>query len=151
MKTPPMFMAMPWMPVGRPNLNSERMIVQSGPHGPPRGNDTTHPPRTSFVTAYAETMPDARHRPMAEPMVPNAGMGPRPPISTTLNAMLSRVSAMPMRIGVRASPAARRAPPSMKNTRNPPLKMNITRRNGRASAFTAGAALTKSSRTGDRR
>ena len=42
--TPPMFIAMPWMPVGRPNRNSERMIVQSGPQPCPRGNDTTHPP-----------------------------------------------------------------------------------------------------------
>ena len=28
--TPPMFIAMPWMPAGRPKRNSDRMIAQSG-------------------------------------------------------------------------------------------------------------------------
>ena len=65
-----------------------------------------------------------------------------------LKMMLSAVSAMPSRIGVRASPAERSAPPSMKNTSMPLLKMNMMRRNGSASAFTSGAALTKSSRYG---
>ena len=28
--TPPTFIAMPWIPVGRPNRNSSRMMFQSG-------------------------------------------------------------------------------------------------------------------------
>ena len=69
----------------------------------------------------------------------------------TLKTMLSTVSAMPSRIGVRASPAERSAPPSMKNTSMPMLKMNMMRRNGSASAFTAGVAFTRSSSVGDRK
>ena len=53
--------------------------------------------------------------PIAAPRTPNAGIGPQPGIRTTLKAMLRSVIAMPSRIGVRASPAARSAPPSMKN------------------------------------
>ena len=56
---------------------------------------------------------------------------------------------MPSTIGVRASPADRRAPPSMKNTSMPLLKRNMMRMNGSASAFTAGAAFTKSSSAGE--
>ena len=56
---------------------------------------------------------------------------------------------MPSIIGVRASPADRRAPPSMKNTSMPLLKRNMMRMNGSASAFTAGAAFTKSSSAGE--
>ena len=48
MRTPPTFMAIPWMPVGRPNLKSDLMIVQSGPQPSPRGNCTTHPPFQSL-------------------------------------------------------------------------------------------------------
>ena len=49
--TPPTFMAIPWIPVGRPKRKSERMMVQSGPNPWPRGKRTTQPPRHSFVTA----------------------------------------------------------------------------------------------------
>ena len=63
--------------------------------------------------------------------------------------MLSTVIAMPSTIGVRASPAERSAPPSMKNTIMPLLNRNMMRRNGSASAFTAGAAFTRSSSHGD--
>ena len=67
----------------------------------------------------------------------------------TLNAMLSTVSDMPSIIGVRASPADRRAPPSMKNTNIPLLNRNMMRMNGSASAFTSGAAFTKSKSAGE--
>ena len=66
-------------------------------------------------------------------------------MSTTLSTMFSTVIAMPSIIGVRASPAERSAPPSMKNTSMPLLNRNMMRRNGSASAFTAGAAFTRSS------
>ncbi len=56
---------------------------------------------------------------------------------------------MPSIIGVRASPAARSAPPNMKNTIMPMLHRNMMRRNGSASAFTCGAAFTRSSSRGD--
>ena len=49
--TPPTFIAIPWIPVGRPKRKSERMMVQSGPHGPPRGNETTQPPCQSRTSA----------------------------------------------------------------------------------------------------
>ena len=67
----------------------------------------------------------------------------------TLSTRFSTVIAMPSIIGVRASPADRSAPLSMKNISMPPLNTNMMRRNGSASAFTAGAALTKSSSHGD--
>ncbi len=87
--------------------------------------------------------------PMAAPRVPSAGMGPRPGISTTLNATFSTVMRMPSRSGVRASPAERSAPPSMKKSSIPMLKTNIVRRNGNASALTAGVAFTRSNSVGD--
>ena len=111
--------------------------------------ETTHPPRHSFAIAYNVSSPDAVHVPIAAPAVPKAGMGPRPRISTTLKTMFSTVSAMPRRIGVRASPAERSAPASMKNTSMPLLKANMMRRKGSASAFTAGAAFTRSSSQGE--
>jgi len=55
----------------------------------------------------------------------------------------------PKTIGVRASPAERSAPPSMKKISIPLLNRNMMRRNGSASAFTAGVAFTKSSSAGD--
>ena len=73
-------------------------------------------------------------------------MGPSPSISTTFSTMFSTVMEMPITIGVRASPAERRAPPSMKKISIPLLNMNIVRRKGSASCFTAGAAFTRSSR-----
>jgi len=69
-------------------------------------------------------------------------------MSTTLKTMFSAVIAMPSIIGVRASPAERNAPPSMKKIIMPLLNVNMIRRNGSASALTIGAALTKSSRYG---
>ena len=47
--------------------------------------------------------------------------------------MFSTVIAMPSIIGVRASPAERSAPPSMKKTSMPLLNTNMMRRNGSAS------------------
>ncbi len=75
--------------------------------------------------------------PNAAPIVPNRGM------RTTLNAMVSTVIANPSRSGVRGSPAARKAPLSMKNIIMPKMPRNMARRNGSASARTAGAALTR--------
>ena len=87
--------------------------------------------------------------PIAEPAVPNAGIGPSPRMRMTLRTRFSTVIAMPRTIGVRASPAERSAPLSMKNISMPLLNRNMMRRNGSASAFTAGAALTRSSSHGD--
>jgi hypothetical protein len=86
---------------------------------------------------------------MAEPAVPNDGMGPNPRIRMTLSTRLSTVIAMPRTIGVRASPADRSAALNMKKMSMPPMKTNMMRMNGSASALTAGAALTKSSSHGD--
>ena len=87
--------------------------------------------------------------PIAAPAVPNAGIGPSPRIKITLSPAFRTVIATPSTIGVRASPAARSAVPSMKNIIMPPLKRNMMRRKGNASLLTAGAAFTKSSSHGD--
>ena len=58
---------------------------------------------------------------------------------------------MPSIMGVRASPAERSAALSMKNMSMPPMNTNMMRMNGSASAFTAGAAFTRSSSQGDAR
>jgi hypothetical protein len=137
------------MPVGRPYRKSARMMFQSGPKPPCRGNETTHPPRHSFSNEYAVTRPEARTVPIAAPAVPYAGIGPRPLMKTTLNSMFSTVNTMPSTIGVRASPAARSAPPSMKKTSIPLLNTKRMRIYGSASAFTAGAAFTSSSSQGE--
>ena len=76
-------------------------------------------------------------------------MGPRPRIRITFRTRFEIVSTRPRIIGVRASPAERSAPPSMKKTSMPLLNRNMTRRNGSASLFTAGAAFTRSSSQGD--
>ena len=89
--------------------------------------------------------------PMAAPAVRYAGIGPSPRISTTLQTMLSAVRTKPMTIGVRASPAERSAPASMKYTSMPLLVMNMMRRKGRASCCTAGAAFTRLSSDGARK
>ncbi len=89
--------------------------------------------------------------PIAAPIVPNAGIGPIPRMRITLSTMLSAVIAMPSTIGVRASPAERSAPPSMKKISMPVLNENMMRKNGSACAFTAGAAFTRSSSHGDAR
>src|SRR6267378_1557267 len=109
MRTPPMFIAIPWIPVGRPKRNNSRMIVQSGPSPRPRGNATTQPPAHSFHSAYAATSPPLMHVPIAEPRVPNDGIGPSPRMSTMFNRRFKTVIAMPRIIGVRASPAERNA------------------------------------------
>ena len=87
--------------------------------------------------------------PIAEPTVPSAGIGPRPRIRITFSTRFSTVNTMPSAIGVRASPADRSAPLTMKNTSMPLLNTNMMRRNGSACAFTAGAAFTRSSSQGD--
>ena len=84
------------------------------------------------------------HVPMAEPRVPNAGIGPSPRIRITLSTRFRSVIAIPSRMGVRASPAERSAPPSMKKIIMPLEKPNMMRRNGSASVFTSGAAFTRS-------
>ena len=89
------------------------------------------------------------HVPIAAPFVPKAGMGPSPRMKMTFNTMFRMVMLTPIIIGVRASPAERSAPLSMKNTSIPLLNRNMMRMNGNASAFTAGAAFTKSSSAGD--
>ena len=96
----------------------------------------------------AAVMPLAMAVPIAAPRVPNAGIGPSPRISTTLSRMFIAVMAMPRRIGVLASPAARRAPPNMKNSSIPMLKTNRMRMYGSASTCTSGAALINVSRVG---
>ncbi len=80
--------------------------------------------------------------PYAAPTVPNIG------ISTRLKAIVSTVIATPRRSGVCGSPAARKAPLSMKNIIMPMNPTNIVRRNGSASACTSGAAFTRSSSAG---
>jgi hypothetical protein len=95
-------------------------------------------------------MPDAIDVPIAAPRVPNAGIGPSPRISMTLSAMFNNVIVTPRIIGVRASPAERSAPPTMKKIIMPPLNTNMMRRNGSASCCTAGAAFTSDKRPGAR-
>jgi hypothetical protein len=68
---------------------------------------------------------------------------------TTFSTRFSTVIATPRSIGVRASPAERSAPLSMKNTSIPLLNRNMMRRKGSASAFTAGVAFTRSSSSGE--
>ena len=65
--------------------------------------------------------------------------------------MFRIVSAMPSTIGVRASPAERSAPPSMKKISMPVENTKLMRRNGSASACTAADDVTKCSRNGDRK
>ena len=68
----------------------------------------------------------------------------------TFPATFKTVSRIPRRNGVRASPAARNAPLTMKKISIPRLPTNMMRRNGSASTRTAGAACTTSSSDGDR-
>ena len=86
--------------------------------------------------------------PIAAPFVPNAGIGPNPRMRMMFRTMLSAVITTPSTIGVFASPAERSAPPSMKKTSMPLLATNMIRRNGSASACTAGEAFTSPSRNG---
>ena len=80
--------------------------------------------------------------PSADPAVPSRG------IRSRFSTRLSSVIETPSRSGVRASPAARSAELSMKNSIMPMLKVKLMRRNGSAWALTSGAALTRSSSLG---
>ena len=74
-----MFIATPWIPAGRPNLNSERMIAQSGFSDIDRGKWTTR--RPARIIQIADRRHDACSAitvPIAAPCVPNAGIGPAP-------------------------------------------------------------------------
>ncbi len=146
-----MFMATPWKPAGRPNRNSWRMIFQSGRKLMLRLSATTHRPENNAHVAYTVMIPPAITVPMAAPAVPKAGIGPNPTMRVTFSTMLRTVITIPRRRGVRASPAERSAPPSMKNTSIPRLNTNMIRRYGSASACTSGAALTTSSSVGARK
>ena len=116
--------------------------MKSGRHDIVLEKCTTSRPVQSIQTATADTLLLAMTVPIAAPRVPNAGIGPAPLMNTTFKQKLRTVIAIPRRKGVRASPAARSAPPSMKNISRPMLPVNISRRNGSASARTAGVALT---------
>jgi hypothetical protein len=105
-------------------------------------------PVHSRHSAMPATTPPASTVPTAAPAVPSAGIGPQPGIRTTFRPMFSAVIAMPRIMGVRASPADRSAPLSMKNTIMPLLKTNMMRRYGSASVCTARSAFTKSSNHG---
>src|SRR3954447_17213191 len=134
---------------GRPKRNKARMMAKSGRRGIERSKCTTRRPLISSHTPTAETeMLEIAVR-IPAPFVPKAGMGPAPLINTTLRTKFRTVIATPSRNGVRASPAARNAPPSMKNISIPMLNTNIVCRNGSASARTAGVACTMSSSPGD--
>ena len=80
--------------------------------------------------------------PIAEPAVPNLGMSSR--FSTRFNTVM----VMPSLSGVRASPAARSAADSMKNSSMPMLKTKLMRKNGSACARTPGAEFTSDSSQG---
>src|SRR6266516_4083296 len=80
--------------------------------------------------------------PTAAPAVPRRGRGPRPVMNATLQAMFRTVRRIPRCSGVRASPAARNAPPTMKKSSIPMLPTNMMRRTGGASTRTPGAAFT---------
>jgi hypothetical protein len=95
-----------------------------------------HTPNTATIVLLAIV-------PYAAPTVPIVG------ISSTLKATVSTVMVTPSRSGVRGSPAARNAPLSMKNIIMPKIPRNIVRRKGSASAFTSGAAFTRSRRAGE--
>ena len=145
--TPAMFMATPCNPVGSPNRKSARMMSQSGFQFTPR-KSMTQAPLNSFQIAYAPTIPLESTVPMAAPRVPNAGTGPKPRMNNTLNTMLPTVTARPSLSGVRASPAERSAPPSMKKSIIPKPNTNMMRRNGNDSLTTAGVAFTRPSSHG---
>src|SRR5213593_1964391 len=148
--TPATFIAIPWTPVGRPKRNSARMMPQSGRQSMPRCHTTGSRPDSNRYTAVPLMTSPATVVPTAAPAVPRRGRGPRPVMNATLHAMFNTVRRIPRRIGVRASPAARSAPPTMKNSSIPMLPTNMMRRNGNASWRTAGAALTTPSSDGAR-
>ena len=69
----------------------------------------------------------------------------------TFKMTFNTVITMPSLKGVRASPAARKAPLNMKNISMPRLKTNMIRRYGSASTWTSGAAFTIRSSPGARK
>ena len=148
MNTPPMFIAIPCAPAGSPNRNSWRITVQSGRQFIPRCQWTTSRPEQIRYNAQPLAMKLAIELPIAAPAVPKRGIGPSPRIRITLKTTFSTVSARPRRSGVRASPAARNAPLTMKNSSMPTLHPSMMRRNGSASRRTSGAARTSSSSEG---
>ena len=149
--TPATFMATPWIPVGRPKRKRERITSQSGLSDIPRSKPTTPRPEMRMPNTTRATTPPAITVPMAAPMVPKAGIGPRPAMNTTLRPIFRTVRRIPRRRGVWASPADRKAPPAMKKRSVPTEYRNMVRRYGNASAWTAGAALTRSRRAGESR
>src|SRR5439155_1436247 len=128
--------------VGSPKRNSSRMMPQSGRQLMPRCHVTGSRPESSKYPAMPLTTMPATAVPTAAPAVPNRGRGPRPVMNATLHAMFRTVRRIPRRSGVRASPAARKAPLTMKKSSIPRLPTNMIRRNGSASTRTAGAAFT---------
>ena len=122
-------------------------MVQSGRHDIARGKLTTRRPLSSSQTPTPETSALAAEVPIAAPRVPNAGIGP---VAGNQHHVERDVEHR-QRDARAAAACARRpppasAPPSMKNISIPMLNTNIVRRNGSASARTAGVACTSSSR-----
>ena len=111
--TPATFIATPCTPAGKPNLNSDRMILRSGRFGTPRKLTTTRPVAIS-QTPTPDASAEAIEVPSAAPWTPKPGIGPRPRISTMFSATFRPIIHSPMRSGVRASPADRSAPATMK-------------------------------------
>ena len=89
------------------------MIAQSGRFGTPAKLMTTRPVAIIQMAA-PEASADAIDVPSAAPCAPKAGIGPKPRISTMFSATFRPTIHMPMRMPVRASPAARSAPAIMK-------------------------------------
>ena len=75
------------------------------------------------IRVLGDDRPESRR-----PATPSAGNGPEPRMSVRFSTRWTSVSAMPSRSGVRASPAARSAPPSMKKSSMPMLPVNMIRR-----------------------
>ena len=121
-------MATPWRPLGSPKRNSARMMPQSGRHCMSRENHTGVRCEKSSPMPTTPSSVLAMTAPIAAPFTPNAGIGPKPLISIRFSTMWTSVRARPRRSGVRASPAARSAPPSMKKSSMPRLPANMMRR-----------------------
>ncbi len=135
-RTPAMFIAMPWTPVGSPKRKSDRMMPKSGFRSIPRWKWITESGAKNRQIPIAAASVLLATVPNAAPSVPNRGM------RMTLNRTVSAVIATPRRSGVRGSPAARKAPVSRKKSIMPKMPRNIVRRNGSARCCTSGAALT---------
>jgi hypothetical protein len=101
---------MPWKPVGRPKRKIARITFQSALRVAVRRSITSRPEKSSQI-ATSEVSPPARVVPIAAPVTPIAGKGPKPVMKALASRMFEIVRKMPSRIGVLASPAARSAPP----------------------------------------